>query len=64
MNYSKTSNTYKAYPTRSLREYLAHQSVSLHISEQSQLIAPSVEIELDVGDGRKEIIEVNAFTNI
>jgi len=28
------------------------------------MVAPSVEIELDVGDGRKEIIEVNAYTDI
>jgi hypothetical protein len=63
-----------SYPTRSLREYLAYQSV--HHSEETEMQFQQVEIdqqdqkmfrfevEVEVGDGRSQVIVVDEATNI
>jgi hypothetical protein len=55
----------KGYPTCSLREYLAYESV--HHSEENDLPSsapPRIEVEVDVGDGRSQVIVVDGETDI
>lgn len=55
-----------SYPTRSLREYLAYQSVDEAEAEEGGMAAvhDRVEVEVEIGNGRSEIIIVDAQTDI
>lgn len=54
-----------SYPTRSLREYLAYQSVDESLSEERMAIAEErVEVEVEIGNGQSEIIIVDAHTDV
>ena len=57
------SKTVKPYPTHSLREYLAHQSI-VNSENLEDPTSPVLEIEVDIGDGRKELLSINSSTNI
>lgn len=54
-----------SYPTRSLREYLAYQSVDhTEHHDPPQSAPPRIEVEIEVGDGRSQVIVVDAQTDI
>lgn len=50
-------------PTRSLREYLAYQSVQ-NSEQEEERRACRFEVEVDMGDGRSEVIVVDEETDI
>ena len=50
-------------PTRSLREYLAHQS-TLHSQSEEEHPPAGLEVEVDIGDGTIEVLLVHSTTDI
>ena len=66
-------NRHPPHGTCSLKEYLAYQSVQNTEGEEEPLFPPEIpphseglllQIEIDVGDGRCEVIEVREGTDI
>lgn len=52
-----------SYPTRSLREYLAYRSAERDPDPPASA-PPRIEVEVDLGDGRSQVIVVDARTDI